>query len=217
MLLIFDWDGTLCDSTGRIVEAMQLAAVDLELPVPSVAAVRNVIGLGLGEAMAELFPAQAPQLRERMRTQYSNRYIELDAEPAGLFDQVAVVLESLRGRGHLLAVATGKGRQGLNRVLAGLRLTDYFDATRCADETASKPDPLMLRELMTELGSSPAQTLVIGDSSYDLEMARNAGVSSVGVSYGVHSTARLVACGPLAIIDSAEELLSLQLPGGARL
>lgn len=209
MLLIFDWDGTLCDSTGRIVEAMRQAARQLGLTEPPAAAVRDVIGLGLPEAVQTLFPALEHGQRDRLREQYSHCYRELDDKPAGLFPGAREVMDSLRARGHQLAVATGKGRLGLDRVLAGLDMDSYFDATRCADETASKPDPRMLHELFAECGSGRATSLVIGDSEYDLAMAAAAGVDAVGVSYGVHAPERLMRHGPLAIIDDLAELVAL--------
>jgi phosphoglycolate phosphatase len=215
MLIIFDWDGTLCDSTGRIVASMCEAAAQLSVPLPEEEAVRDVIGLGLPEAMEQLFPSLSLEERDEMRACYSRCYVELDREPAGLFPGTFEVLEELRGRGHLLAVATGKGRRGLDRVLTGLRMDTWFDATRCADETRSKPDPLMLYELLEELQVPAASSLMIGDSEYDLMMARAASVPSVGVNYGVHSAKRLEGHGPMAVLDTLEDLLGLPhlLPG----
>jgi len=206
MLIIFDWDGTLCDSTGRIVAAMQEAATQLDFPVPTDAAVMDVIGLGLPEAMAILFPALERGAQDAMRERYSACYRLLDAVPAGLFPGALDVLADLRRRGHQLAIATGKGRQGLQRVLAGLGLEDYFDASRCADETASKPDPRMLHELLLEMGMGASDSLMVGDSEYDLMMAGNAAIASVGVSYGVHSPERLHRHQPLAVVDHLAEL-----------
>ena len=209
MLIIFDWDGTLCDSTGRIVAAMQLAAEQLSAPIPGVEAVRDVIGLGLPESMEQLYPTLSTLDRDAMRERYYSCYVELDREPAGLFPGALDVLEELRGRGHHLAVATGKGRRGLDRVLVGLGLSDYFDATRCADETSSKPDPHMLFELLEEMQTDAAESLMIGDSEYDLMMARAASVAGIGVSYGVHSAERLHRHEPLRVVDSLSDLLVL--------
>ena len=209
MLIIFDWDGTLCDSTGRIVEAMRQAAGSLALPVPQAAAVTDIIGLALPEAMAILFPQQAASVREQMREAYSECYVSLDTVPSGLFSGALRTLDSLRARGHCLAVATGKSRRGLDRVLQGHGLRDFFDATRCSDETRSKPHPLMLEEILSETGHQPAQSLMVGDSEYDLAMARSAGVAGIGVSFGVHSPPRLQNHAPLAIIDELDELLEL--------
>ncbi len=209
MLIIFDWDGTLCDSTGRIVDSMQQAARELGHPEPAVQAVRDVIGLGLPEAMEILFPVLDLPGRDAMREQYSHCYRVLDDTPAGLFPGALDVMDTLRERGHLLAVATGKGRRGLDRVLGGLGMSNYFDATRCADETTSKPDPHMLHELLAESGAAVADSVMIGDSEYDLAMASAAGMESVGVSYGVHDPERLMRHKPLAVIDELGELLDL--------
>lgn len=209
MLIIFDWDGTLCDSTGRIVAAMREAAGQLGAPIPEVNAVREVIGLGLPEAMEELFPMLDLPARDAMRAQYSASYVEIDREPAALFPGAMEVMHELRERGHQLAVATGKGRRGLDRVLDGHGLLDYFDATRCADETSSKPDPHMLLELLEELTTPAEESLMIGDSEFDLLMANAAAIAGVGVSYGVHSAERLQQHAPVAVVDRLGELLDL--------
>jgi phosphoglycolate phosphatase len=211
MLIVFDWDGTLCDSTARIVTAMQLAARELGFTEPSEEAVENVIGLGLAEALAGVFPALSLPQREQIRERYSSCYVALDVEPAGLFDGALETMEVLRRRGHKLAVATGKGRAGLDRVLAGLQLSDYFDGTRCADETRSKPDPLMLQELLAKFGLGVEQAVMVGDSEYDLDMARRLLVPAIGVSWGVHSVERLQQQGPVAVIDRLQQLLELDL------
>ena len=211
MLVIFDWDGTLCDSTGRIVEAMQQAARTCDIPVPSPAAVRNVIGLGLPEALAELFPGQTPLQRETVRASYTEHFLTLDKVPSGLFPDAMKVMESLRERGHALAVATGKGRAGLDRILGGLNLGDHFDATRCADETRSKPHPQMVHELLAELATPAAEAVVIGDSEYDLQMAAAAGVASIGVSWGVHDVERLSRQRPLEVVHRFADLLECRV------
>lgn len=209
MLIIFDWDGTLCDSTDRIVASMRAAAEALSASIPAVEAVRDIIGLGLPEAMEELFPTLALEERDAMRECYSACYVELDREPAGLFPAAMDVMEELRGRGHQLAVATGKGRPGLERVLGGLGLSEFFDATRCADETSSKPDPHMLFELLEEMNAAASDSLMIGDSEFDLMMANAASVAGIGVSYGVHSAERLQRHAPVTVVDSLTELLLL--------
>lgn len=213
MLVIFDWDGTLCDSTGRIVEAMQQAAGDESADIPSVDAVRDVIGLGLPEAMATLFPALSSSRRSQVELHYRACYLALDQTPSPLYPGARETLNELREAGCLLAVATGKGRAGLDRLLAGHDLADFFDATRCADETRSKPDPLMVHELLEHLQRGPEDSVVVGDSEYDLMMARAAGVRSVGVSFGVHSAERLERHGPVAVIDELTELSSILMNG----
>lgn len=212
MLVVFDWDGTLCDSTARIVQAMQQAAQEQGISVPGEQAVKNIIGLGLPEALAALFPQLDSRDWQAMRERYSRCYTELDAEPPQLFPGAMDVMLHLRECNHLLAVATGKSRRGLDRVLGSLGLDTWFDASRCADETSSKPDPHMLLELVEACRVDLQQTLVVGDSEYDLAMASAAGVDSVGVSYGVHAPERLRQHAPLAIIDELPQLLDFLDP-----
>lgn len=200
-LLIFDWDGTLCDSLGRIVEAIRSSARALELPVPSEEASRNIIGLGLNEALTALFPALSRQQIEWLRQRYAEHYVSRDQEPPPLYPHVRETLVALKESGFYLAVATGKSRRGLDRVLAGLELGDFFDASRCADETRSKPDPLMLTELTGYFGVDAGESLMVGDTTYDMEMARNVAMPRVGVTYGAHAPQRLYAYQPLALLD----------------
>ncbi|WP_198674461.1 HAD-IA family hydrolase [Idiomarina tyrosinivorans] len=204
-LIIFDWDGTLMDSVGRIVSSMQATAKALELPVPLATDVQHIIGLSLAPAIEQLFGGLAePQLRQFIR-RYSDEYVTFNQTPTPLFNGIEVMLDSLR-KHHLLAVATGKARRGLNRVLAETSLHTHFVATRTADETAGKPDPLMLQQLINEAQTSAARTIMVGDSIYDMEMAKNAGVTAIGVSYGVHSHAQLLAAGASTVVDSPAAL-----------
>lgn len=207
-MVIFDWDGTLCDSVEQIVRSVQGVARELGLPVPSEAAAANIIGLSLPRAMEVLFPEESPQRLEALISGYASNYVA-SAEVPTLFPGALETLHELKGRGFELAVATGKSRRGLDRVLAALDLEGLFSATRCADETSSKPDPLMIAQLLDERSFSPEEVIMVGDTEYDLEMARNAGVASVGVSFGVHSVERLADHAPLAIIDTLPELLDL--------
>jgi phosphoglycolate phosphatase len=209
MIAIFDWDGTLCDSIEHIVSAMRDAAVEVALEPPTAAEVRNIVGLGLPQALARLFPALDNGQRVALASAYSRHFSSPERGPARLFDGAMDTLQALRSRGIELAVATGKSRRGLNRVLAELGLADYFEATRCADETRSKPHPLMVHEIMGDRGKSVDEVVVIGDSEYDMAMAREAGVRSVAVSFGVHDNERLSAFEPLAIIDELPQLLDL--------
>jgi phosphoglycolate phosphatase len=209
MIVIFDWDGTLCDSVDHIVLAMQQAAVSIGVPVPEPAAVRDIVGLGLQQAIAQVFPGRGDEFGKDFAALYSRHYIEADQPPATLFNGALSTLNTLKGRGIELAVATGKSRRGLNRVLGGLHLSEFFEATRCADETLSKPHPLMLHEILRERGKAPEQALMVGDTEYDLEMATNAGVASVGVSFGVHSIERLSRHQPVAILDELAALLDI--------
>jgi phosphoglycolate phosphatase len=206
-LLIFDWDGTLVDSIGRIVEAMHCAADACGLERRSDARVKGIIGLGLPEAINSLYPELVESACvERFRHSYSEYYLALEEEPSALFPGVAEALEAFRSAGYRLAVATGKGRHGLQRVLAGQGWLNYFDTTRCADETASKPDPLMLEEILAHCGVAANQALMVGDSSFDLLMARRAGIDSVAVGYGAMSLAALREHEPKLAIESFMEL-----------
>lgn len=206
-LLVFDWDGTLVDSIGRIVEAMHRAADACDLPRCSDQAVRGIIGLGLVEAIQGLYPELEDLSRvEAFRQRYSEQYLALEAEPSPLFDGVRESLERFREQGYRLAVATGKGRGGLQRVLAAHGWLDYFDVTRCADETASKPDPRMLREILAHCRVAPERALMVGDSIFDLLMARHAGVDAVAVGYGAQPLQVLRECAPCLAISEFNEL-----------
>ncbi len=206
-LLIFDWDGTLVDSIGRIVAAMQCAAHSCGLAPLSDTAVRGIIGLGLPEAVRVLYPYERDErLLARLQVAYGDHYLRLEEEPSALFPGVEQALSLWREQGYLLAVATGKTRQGLRRVLEGRGWLDYFDVTRCADETASKPDPRMLHEIMSYCGVAPGQSLMVGDATFDLQMARNAGVDSVAVGFGAQSLEVLKAHGPALVINDYSEM-----------
>ncbi|MDM8347853.1 HAD-IA family hydrolase [Pseudomonas sp. sp1636] len=206
-LLIFDWDGTLVDSIGRIVESMHWAADACGLARCADVRVKGIIGLGLPEAISSLYPdLLEPMLVERFRRCYSERYLALEAEPSALFPGVAEALGLFRAQGYRLAVATGKSRHGLQRVLEGRGWLDYFDTTRCADETASKPNPLMLADILEHCGVPAGRALMVGDSSFDLQMARCAGVDSVAVGYGAQPLAALREYGPVLAIENFMEL-----------
>jgi len=205
-LLVFDWDGTLMDSEARIVACMQAAAADLGVPAPTEGATREVIGLGLREAVGGLFPAEAPAIQERLALRYREHFLVLNQSGSRLFPGVERTLAELRAAGYLLGVATGKSRNGLERDLRETGLGPLFHATRCADETFSKPHPRMLDELMDELGVSAKATLMVGDTEYDMQLATNAGAAALGVSCGVHSPERLAAHGALATLPGVFEV-----------
>jgi len=206
-VLIFDWDGTLVDSIGRIVESMHRAADLCGLQRRSDSQVKGIIGLGLPEAIRSLHPELlTPACVERFRGCYSDHYLALEAEPSALFPGVAQSLQAFRSAGYTLAVATGKSRHGLNRVLQGRGWLDYFDVTRCADETASKPDPLMLEEILAHCGVTAQEALMVGDSAFDLQMAQRAGMDSVAVGYGAQSLVALQAFAPILAIEEFMEL-----------
>ena len=197
------------DSTGRIIACMHQAGADLCLPVLEDDAVREIIGLGLPEALRTLYPGIGDRDLERMRERYAVHFVAAEASPSRLYPGARETLAALRAAGLRLAVATGKSRKGLDRVWASSGLGDSFDASRCADETHSKPHPAMVTELLTELGVAPERALVVGDTSFDLQMARDAGVDRVAVSYGAHPVDRLMNFHPLAVIDALPQLLPL--------
>jgi phosphoglycolate phosphatase len=207
MLVILDWDGTVCNSEARIVSCMLRAAEQVGLPVLAPEAIGNIIGLGLPEAISSLFPEAHSEQRHQLREYYSAEWLAARSEPLPLFDGVLSTLDQLLSAGHRLAVATGKSRRGLEREFAELGIGSLFSASRCADETASKPHPRMLRELLQETATPVAQALMVGDTIYDLEMAAALKMDSIAVSYGVHDRERLRACNPRKIIDHFSELL----------
>ena len=206
-LLVFDWDGTLMDSEARIRSCVKAAARDLGLKAPTDSAIRNIIGLGLGEAVLMLFPGLGQLDVAAVIDRYRHHYLHADETPSELFPGSFTVLQELQRRQYLLAVATGKGRNGLRKVLHTTRLESLFHATRCADETFSKPHPQMLLEILEELGVSADEALMIGDTEYDLQMASNAGVRSVAVGYGAHEPERLAGHDPLVILTDIADLI----------
>ena len=214
MIVIFDWDGTLCDSIEQIVNAMQAASAELSLPPPAATDIRDIVGLGLPQAVSQLFPELDEATGRALAQAYSSHYSAPERPPTPLFAGAMETLLALRERGFELAVATGKSRRGLDRVMAEVGLDGFFEVTRCADETRSKPHPQMVLDIMAHRGKTPDDALVVGDTEYDLAMARRARVRSVGVSFGVHSRARLAAHQPLAIIDALPRLLDLAALGG---
>ncbi len=204
-LVVFDWDGTLLDSAGAIVNAIQAACRDLDLPVPDRARASHVIGLGLADAMRHAVPDLAPENYQAMVDRYRFHYLSGD-HALTLFDGVPAMLARLHAAGHVLAVATGKSRLGLERALDHSGLRPYFSASRCADECHSKPHPQMLEELMAEFGMAASATVMIGDTSHDLLMAQNAGVGALAVTYGAHPHDHLLEYSPLACLHDVAEL-----------
>lgn len=208
-LVIFDWDGTLMDSLAQIVRSVKLAAQDLGVPEPTDAAARDIIGLGLPEAMRVLFPQVPEAEREALRQRYSHHFVAGVSGHTQPYVGAEDLLKQLYDADRQLAVATGKSRAGLNRVLAHTGWSSYFHATRCADETASKPNPLMLQELLLELRVPLERAVMIGDTHYDLDMAQRLGMASIGVTYGVHSAERLAEHAPIAICHDMSELAAV--------
>ena len=208
-LVIFDWDGTLMDSVSKIVTCMQQMAGSLSMNVPSEQAVRDIIGLSMDEALKTLYPLLEQADFVPMIASYKDHYLTLNTTPSPLFDGSEKLLTELAARNYRMAVATGKGRNGLNRVLAETGLGHHFESSRCADESKSKPNPDMLHELLEQLKVTPERAVMVGDSLHDLNMANNAGIDSVGVSYGAHSAEKLITAKPKAIITEPLGLLTL--------
>ena len=204
-LIAFDWDGTLFDSTAIIVRCIQAAVRDVGGTVPTDKEAAYVIGMGLMQALAHAAPDVPPEKYTELGNRYRFHYIQ-HQDDLSLFDGVLPLLNDLRERGHLLAVATGKSRRGLDEALHSVDLRGVFDGSRTADQTAGKPHPLMLQELMAEFDVAPERLLMIGDTTHDLQMAVNAGCASVGVSYGAHEPDAFHALQPLAVAPSVREL-----------
>ncbi|MDH3980932.1 MAG: HAD-IA family hydrolase [Gammaproteobacteria bacterium] len=202
--IVFDWDGTLMDSETQIVSCLHGAINDLGLAPMTDDTVKNVIGLGLREAIDMLVPGRDEAFRQAFVEAYRKYWFGHD--DSSLFAGAREVLDTLREQNYLLGVATGKARRGLDRVLEQTGLSGYFDATRCADETPSKPHPQMLLELMVELGVEGQHTLMVGDTEYDMEMATNAGAGKIAVRSGVHSEERLQRHAPLACLEGVTEM-----------
>lgn len=206
-LIVFDWDGTLMDSAGAIVSCIQAACVDVGIAPPDEAAARHVIGLGLHDALSTAVPSLPASEYRRVAERYRHHYMSRDHELL-LFEGGAELIAELNASGFLLGVATGKSRAGLDRALEATGLKDYFHATRCADECSSKPNPAMLLELMEHLGVGPHGTLMVGDTTHDLQMARSAGVQALAAGFGAHAREVLLEEQPLHVAADFRELAS---------
>ncbi len=204
-LIVFDWDGTLMDSTSAIVEALQNAARDIGVPVPSNESASHIIGLGLLDALRHAMPDLPHERYRELAERYRHHYLARDHE-LRLFEGVEAMLDALIDAGHSLAVATGKTRVGLNRAMEVSGLGSRFLASRCADECHSKPHPQMLEELIAEFALPAERVVMIGDTTHDLQMALNAGVAGIGVSYGAHPREQLDATSPRYCADSVGQL-----------
>ena len=211
-LVIFDWDGTLMDSIARIVSSMQAAAQHCQLTIPTDNSVKNTIGLSLPKVLDVLFPGASQTDITALLEQDKFQYVEGNSTPAPLFEHALLLLKALIDNDKLLAVATGKGREGLQRVFSASQTEHFFHASRCADEARSKPDPEMLLSLLEELNITAEQAGMIGDTSYDMQMAQAAGIDRIGVTLGVHDRGVLNKFQPIAIVDTLAELQQLLLP-----
>lgn len=206
-LIVFDWDGTLANSIDWIVECIVNVAVELNLPVPTVQTCKDVIGLSLSDAMKTLFPRITEQQKKAMVESYRHKYMAKAITPDDLFSDTVEVLDALTAAGKTLAVATGKGRSGLDRAIDGAGVRHYFQELRCADEMQSKPSPHMLFDIMQSTQIAAEKTVMIGDSIIDLEMANRAEISSIGVTTGAHSKEKLRLHKPVACIDQLIQLI----------
>ena len=205
-LIIFDWDGTLMNSLARIVSSMQSAGRDFDLPVLTETDVHEIIGLGLGEAISQLYPQLSALQVEEMRKRYAHHYLLEDHSPSEFYDGVLPMLDSLRKRPVWLSVATGKSRKGLDRVMQAASSGHYFHSSRCADETESKPSPRMVLELLDLHGVSARDAVVVGDTEFDMAMAESAGVDRIGVGWGAHRLHRLEKYQPEACFEEVRDL-----------
>jgi phosphoglycolate phosphatase len=205
-LVIFDWDGTLFDSIDKICLSMLDAGKLANAPQRKHDDVKNIIGLSLDRAVDVIWPELSTDKQNGILEHYKRIYVAADQTPPDAYKNVIDTLNSLKKAGFKMAVATGKSRRGLERVMSLTNTRDYFVSTRCADEALSKPNPLMLEQILTELNLSPNQALMVGDTEYDLNMATNAGMKSIGVTYGAHDELRLKACNPLALINDFNQL-----------
>ncbi len=203
--VLFDWDGTVMDSTYSIASSIQLASADLHLPVPSIQQASWVIGLSLESALYRAVPDLTAEQMPLFLDRYRHHFMLRDPH-IKLFDGILPFMGELRGRQIALGVATGKSRQGLDRVLEQVNLSAFFDATRCADETRSKPDPEMLHQLLAELMLEPEQVLMVGDTTHDIHMASNAGMDSVAVTYGAHDPQTLAKAEPTVMVDNVAQM-----------
>jgi phosphoglycolate phosphatase len=205
-LIIFDWDGTIMNSVSHIVHCIQLSADDLGEAVPNDEQVKNIIGLGMFELIDVLFNRQDEEFHQQLIARYRHHFYNNTENPSVFFPRALETLQQLKSDGYMLAVATSKSRAGLDHVFEKYQLNGFFDDSKCADESASKPNPLMLNKILAKLNIDVEQSLMIGDTEYDMEMAQNCGMAGLGVSYGAHSKERLQKYG---ILDCLDEILQL--------
>ncbi|SFM19604.1 HAD family hydrolase [Marinobacter zhejiangensis] len=205
-VVIFDWDGTVVDSVEHITDSLHQAATELGFPALERAAYRDIIGLGIVEALEALYPGIRRDEMQAMREGYGRYFFSRKTSPQQVFAGMVDVLADLNSVGRMCAVATGKSRGGLDRALSDSGLGEYFRVTRCADETRSKPDPTMLEEILAHLEIAPEDAVMIGDTRYDLDMAQRINMPAIGVEWGVHDRSVLQQYGPYAVVDSVKAL-----------
>lgn len=205
-LIVFDWDGTLMDSVAHIVRSLQTAISDLNLETKTNSELKNIIGLGLKEAFYALYPEASEKELIELTAQYREHFFNKQHANCELFSGARELIMELDGKDYFLAIATGKGRNGLDKVLEETDMGRYFPITRCADESHSKPNPQMLLDIIDYYGVEASETIMVGDTEYDLQMANNADADSIAVSYGVHEKKRLLECKPLTCLDNVNDL-----------
>lgn len=205
-LIVFDWDGTLMDSVAHIVASLQNAITELNLEPKTDTEVKNIIGLGLREALLALYPQATDIELTALVKRYREHFFDKQNNPSELFTGAKDLIIELDANDYFLAVATGKGRNGLDKVLAETGMGKYFPITRCADEAHSKPHPQMMLDIIDYFGIDANEAIMVGDTEYDLQMANNAAAQSVAVTYGVHEKQRLLDCKPLTCLDSLNDL-----------
>lgn len=205
-LVVFDWDGTLMDSADHIVACLQNSIIELSLEPRTNDEVKNIIGLGMREALLVLYPQATDAVFSAIVERYRIHFFDQKTDPCELFSGAKDLIQELDAKEYFLAVATGKGRNGLDKILSETGLGEFFPITRCADETHSKPHPQMMLDIIDYYGVEANEAIMVGDTEYDLKMANNAAAHSVAVSYGVHDKQRLLDCKPLTCLDSLHEL-----------
>ena len=205
-LIVFDWDGTLMDSAAHIVSCLRNAITELSLEPKTDDEIKNIIGLGLREALLALYPQASDEELTALVDRYREHFFDQQTAPSELFVGARELVEELHAKEYFLAVATGKGRNGLDKVLNETGMGEYFPITRCADESHSKPHPQMLLDIIDYYGVAANEAIMVGDTEYDLQMANNAAAHSVAVTYGVHEKQRLLDCKPLTCLDSINDL-----------
>lgn len=205
-LIVFDWDGTLMDSAAHIVSCLQSAISELDLETKTNDELKNIIGLGLREAFFALYPQADDNELTSLTARYREHFFDKEADTSKLFSGARELIQELQDKEYYLAIATGKGRNGLDKVLKETGMGEYFPITRCADESHSKPNPQMLLDIIDYYGIDASEAIMVGDTEYDLLMANNAEANAVGVTYGVHEKQRLLDCKPLTCLDNISDL-----------
>jgi len=215
-LIMFDWDGTLMDSAQKIANCLHASAKEVGLPEVSDQKAKSIIGLGLDDAMNALWPNTPAETVNRLVGAYKHHFVNVDQTEQALFEGVVEGLKCLNEAGAFVAVATGKSRLGLQRILDEYDFHEHFVVTKCADETRSKPHPQMIHEILEYTAIDPINSIMIGDTSFDMQMAKSANVDGLGVTYGVHSQAEIKQAGALDVAHSFNDVITWLFDKGIR-